>query len=181
MFRIRAVESPPDAKTGLKKVWHRGALHAELVSEIDTLGEVARHEFSLYDDVVVWERNKGFVTGQSVQEGSTRGAQNVTFDGMADRHRIDRIATALLPYAGRDRIIQHLRELVLSTQKGSTPMRSLGVVTGNNPVAPPPSAQAPTPPPQAPPAPVASSRLGLYVMALGALLVVIALAVLLLK
>ena len=131
MFRIRAVESPPDA-SGLRKVWHRGARHAELVSEIDDTGRVARHEFSLFDDVVVWERGRGFVTGVARDEGSTRGAANVAFDLTADNERLLRIAAALEPYAGRDRIIQHLRELTMTTQKGAQPLQDLGVVTGSN-------------------------------------------------
>lgn len=131
MFRIRAVESPPDA-TGLRKVWHRGARHAELVSEIDAAGRVARHEFSLFDDVVIWERGRGFVTGVAQLEGSTRGAANVAYDLTADGERLLRITAALAPYAGRDRIIQHLRELVVTTQAGAQPLEDLGAVTGNN-------------------------------------------------
>lgn len=179
MFRIRAVESPPDAN-GLRTVWHRGAMHAELVSEIDLGGEVARHEFSLYDDVVVWERGRGFTTGEAKLEGSTRGASNVAFDLSSDASRLGRIAAALQPYAGRDRIIQHLRDLVLKTQAGVKPLRSLGVVTGSNPVAPAPS---PAPPalPQAPLAARPRHSTAYALVALGLLLVVIAIAVLALK
>jgi hypothetical protein len=173
MFRIRAVESPPDEKTGLRKVWHRGALHAELISEIDLAGEVARHEFSLFDDVVVWEREKGFVTGRSVEEGSTRGAQNVSFDGAADTARLGRIATALQPYSGRDRIIQHFRELVLASQSGKRPMRSLGAVSGSLPAVPP----LPGPPPP----PSVLQKYALHVMVAGLLLVAIAIVLLALK
>lgn len=174
MFRIRAVESPPDVN-GLRTVWHRGAQHAELVSEIDLGGEVARHEFSLYDDVVVWERGRGFTTGASKSEGSTRGASNVAFDLTSDASRLARIASALKPYAGRDRIIQHLRDLVLKTQAGARPLRSLGAVTGSNPAAPPL--------PPAPAAPAARPRHATTyaLVALGLLLVVIAIAVLALK
>lgn len=131
MFRIRAVESPPDAG-GLRTVWHRGARHAELVSEIDVAGHVARHEFSLFDDVVIWERGRGFVTGIAQAEGSTRGAANVAFDLTTDPERVQRIAAALEPYSGRDRIIQHLRELVVTTQQGQQPLQDLGAVTGSN-------------------------------------------------
>ena len=129
LFRIRAVESPPDGG-GLRKVWHRGARHAELVSEIDDAGRVARHEFSLFDDVVIWERGRGFVTGTAQVAGSTRGAANVGFDLTADADRIQRISAALQPYAGRDRIIQHLRALVVDTRGGKQPLEDLGAVTG---------------------------------------------------
>lgn len=170
MFRIRAVESPPDAN-GLRKVWHRGAMHAELVSEIDLAGEVARHEFSLYDDVLVWERGRGFTTGEAKLEGSTRGASNVAFDLSSDGSRLSRIGAALQPYAGRDRIIQHLRDLVLKTQTGTKPLRSLGAVTGSSPAVEPPAQ-----PPAAP-----RHRTAYALVALGLLLAVIALAVLALK
>ncbi len=150
MFRIRAVESPPDDQ-GLRKVWHRGALDAELVSEIDLAGEVARHELTLFDDVVVWERGKGFSTGESEGESSTRGSATVNYDMANDPSRLVRAASALEPYAGRDRIIQHLRELVLETQSGVKPVRSLGVVTGSKPAAPAPVEQpGPVAPPSAP-------------------------------
>lgn len=166
MFRIRAVESPPDDQ-GLRKVWHRGALHAELVSEIDLAGEVARHEFTLFDDVVVWERGKGFSTGESEGESSTRGSATVHYDTTNDPARMSRVASALTPYAGRDRIIQHLRELVLKTQAGVKPVRSLGVVTGSNPAAPPP---VEPPKPVAPPA----SRMPLVLVGVGLVVIVVA-------
>ncbi len=131
MFRIRAVESPPDAG-GLRKVWHRGARNAELVSEIDATGRVARHEFSLFDDVVIWERGRGFITGAS--QGSTRGGEKFEYDLTTDSDRMARVSAALEPYAGRDRIIHHLRELVATTQRGEQPLKDLGAVTGSNQV-----------------------------------------------
>lgn len=177
MFRIRAVESPPDAG-GLRKVWHRGARHAELVSEIDETGRVARHEFSLFDDVVIWERGRGFVTGVSTIEGSTRGAANVAMDLTADAERMGRIAAALEPYGGRDRIIQHLRELVVTTQEGQQPLQDLGAVTGNNKIpdellrlsASPPREEAKK-----------QSKKGLMWMGIGLLIIALALAVMALK
>lgn len=172
MFRIRAVESPPDAG-GLRKVWHRGARHAELVSEIDDAGRVARHEFSLFDDVVVWERGRGFVTGESQDDGSARGAEKVAFDLTTDPDRMVRIAAALKPYRGRDRIIQHLRELVVTTQEGQQPLQDLGAVTGSNRI-PEAAAQyfeVPRPP----------RRRGLVWLGIGLVVIAIALALLALK
>lgn len=177
MFRIRAVESPADA-SGLKKVWHRGARHAELVSEIDVSGRVARHEFSLFDDVLVWERGRGFVTGTAQVEGSTRGAANVAFDLTTDPDRLQRVTAALTPYRGRDRIIHHLRELVVNVKDGAQPIEDLGAVTGSNPVlaaaalgkTPAPSTRlvVKTPPPQ--------RRLGAVWVGIGLILIAIALA-----
>lgn len=130
MFRIRAVESPPSDQ-GLRTVWHRGARNAELVSEIDTQGRVARHEFSLFDEVVVWERGRGFVTGQTLAEGSTRGAAKVGFDHAVNTTRISRVLVALQKYEGPDRIIGHLRELVVALDAEANPVEDLGQVTGN--------------------------------------------------
>lgn len=171
MFRIRAVESPPDP-SGLKKVWHRGARHAELVSEIDLTGRVARHEFSLFDDVLVWERGRGFVTGATQVEGSTRGAANVAFDLATDPERMQRVSAALAPYQGRDRIIHHLRELVVNQKEGTQPVEDLGQVTGSNPTlgaAAPAAALVATQAPQ-------RSR-GLLWVGVGLMLIAIALAV----
>lgn len=172
MFRIRAVESPPDAG-GLRKVWHRGARHAELVSELDESGRVARHEFSLFDDVVIWERGRGFITGATQEEGSTRGAANVAFDLSADGDRMSRVATALQPYSGRDRIIHHLRELVATAQGGKQPLEDLGAVTGNHKV---PDELLKYISERPPPA-----RKGLAWVALGLAVIAIALAIMALK
>lgn len=177
MFRIRAVESPPDAG-GLRKVWHRGARHAELVSEIDQTGRVARHEFSLFDDVVIWERGRGFVTGVAQLEGSTRGAANVAYDLTADTERMTRIAAALEPYGGRDRIIQHLRELVVTTQEGAQPLEDLGAVTGNNKIPDEVLKISGTPPREEA---KKQSKQGLVWMAIGLLIIALALVLLALK
>lgn len=143
MFRIRAVESPPDA-AGLRKVWHRGAKDAELVSEIDRDGHVSRHEFSLFDDVVVWERGRGFVTGSVDTAGSTRGAAKTVFDLTSDSERLARTVQALTSYQGKDRIIGHLRQLVMSATEGGQPVADLGAVTGSNRALDVPAESAPS-------------------------------------
>lgn len=179
MFRIRAVESPAD-DSGLKKVWHRGAKHAELVSEIDRSGRVARHEFSLFDDVLIWERGKGFLTGESNVTGSTRGAAKVAFDLTTDPERLERMTSALEPYQGRDRIIHHLRELVVSMKAGTQPIEDLGQVTGSNPLLAQAMMSARGVPPEAP-APAPRRSMGLVYVGIGLMIVAIALAVLALK
>ncbi len=171
MFRIRAVESPADAITGLRKVWHRGARFAELVSEIDGAGHVARHEFSLFDDVVIWERGRGFLTGVTDAEGSTRGAAKVAFDLTSDPERVNRVAAALGTYKGRDRIIEHLKDLVTTTQQGQAPLQDLGVVTGSTRI--PDDVRLVTPP--------AQRVLPYLLMGLGLMVVAVALAILVLR
>jgi hypothetical protein len=171
MFRIRAVESPPDA-AGLRKVWHRGARNAELVSEIDGTGRVARHEFTLFDDVLIWERGRGFQTGTAAVAGGTRGAANVSFDLTSDPERLKRVFDALDRYAGRDRIIEHLKELVATTQQGQHPVEDLGAVTG--------STRIPDEVKLTPPARSTTSK-GLVWIGVGLLLIAMALAILALK
>lgn len=129
MFRIRAVESPAGER-GLRTVWHRGAKNAELVSEIDGEGRVARHEFTLFDEVLVWQRGRGFTSGRAVHEGSTRGSANVDFDRSLDDASVGRAVSALTPYDGSDRIIGHLRGLVLALHAEKHPTEDLGKVTG---------------------------------------------------
>ena len=188
MFRIRAVESPPDPE-GLKKVWHRGARHAELVSEIDLAGRVARHEFSLFDDVLIWERGRGFLTGESNVQGSTRGAAKVAFDLTTDPTRLERVTLALEPYQGRDRIIHHLRELVVSLKSGTQPLNDLGQVTGSNPLlssavmsqGQPAVKTAKAIPAQVAEAPAVRRSKGLVWVGIGLMVIAVALAVMALK
>lgn len=175
MFRIRAVESPPDAATGLRKVWHRGALHAELVSEIDGEGHAVRHELTLFDDVLVWERGRGLVTGSTKVDASARGAAGVAFDLTADPDRVARACGALKLYGGIDRILLHLRSLLLAGEHGATPLEGLGAVT-NSKLTP-----VPPPPEEAPATPPAPRRTALPLVLLGLGLIALALALLLSK
>lgn len=175
MFRIRAVESPADPSTGLRKVWHRGALHAELVSEIDGEGRAVRHELTLFDDVLVWERGRGLLTGSAKVAGGARGAANVAFDLSADPERVARSCAALKRYQGADRILLHLRSLLLEGEKGPTPLEGLGAVTSPG--------LKPVPPEAVPPEPAAPSkaRPSWPLILLGLGLVALALALLLSK
>jgi hypothetical protein len=143
------------------------------VSEIDDTGRVARHEFSLFDDVVVWERGRGFVTGAAQAEGSTRGAANVSFDLTTDPERMGRIVDALKPYSGRDRIIQHLRELVVTTAEGKQVLQDLGAVTGSNRIPDEVQKFSATPPPR--------RNQALVWIGIGLMVIAVALAMLALK
>lgn len=173
MFRIRAVESPADPTTGLRKVWHRGALHAELVSEIDGEGRAVRHELTLFDDVLVWERGRGLLTGSAKVDGGARGAANVAFDLSADPDRVSRSSAALKLYQGADRILLHLRSLLLEGEKGATPLEDLGAVTSPKLKSVPPEAVPVEPsarPPNRPSLPLIFLGLGLIALALALLL-----------
>jgi hypothetical protein len=88
MFRIRAVESPPDA-SGSRRIWHRGTSGAELFTEVDGRGKVARQEFTLFEEVLRWDHEHGFQRS-AVELG--------------------RVAAVLQPYGGADRFILHLKE-----------------------------------------------------------------------
>ncbi len=126
MFRIRAVEAPADEK-GLRKVWHRGARNAELVSELDVDGHVVRQEFTLFEDVVIWRRGQGLSTAGA--SDVSRQGERIEPDLFADPTRLERVASALRPYQGDDRIIAHLRMLL--NEAGPNPVEGRGRVTTN--------------------------------------------------
>lgn len=174
MYRIRAVESPPDA-SGRRTIWHRGAKGAELVSEVDGEGRVMRHELTLFDEQLTWERDKGFRS-----HGVTKGGGSAAMPPSAlledpearDDRALDRAARALEPYRGDDRIIAHLRELVLMAAKGRDMFSDLGEVTRGA------SELRARPLPAPAPAPAPRARWPLVLVALGLVLVLAALALL---
>ncbi len=127
MFRIRAVESPANDK-GIRTVWHRGTKDAELVSEIDLDGHVVRHEFTLFTDVVIWERGRGLSTG--AVSTVARAGDKLELDPGLDDVRLRRVSDALRPYAGDDRIIAHLKNLL--TAGIGNPLEGRGRVTSNS-------------------------------------------------
>ncbi len=128
MFRIRAVESPPNEK-GIRTVWHRGAKQAELVSEIDGEGHVVRHEFTLFGDVVIWERGHGLSTGSMREASRGAGGDSLELDLGLDDVRLSRVSGALRPWGGDDRIIAHLKMLL--TAGIGNPLEGRGRVTSN--------------------------------------------------
>ncbi|MBS1152134.1 MAG: hypothetical protein H6Q89_3832 [Myxococcaceae bacterium] len=114
MFRVRAVESPPDEQ-GARTIWHRGHKGADLVTWVDAFGRVTRQELYLFDDCLVWEKASGVRTGQSEdREGSrlTPAPGMIAFDSDNDDERIVRARKALGPYGGADKFILHARGLV---------------------------------------------------------------------
>jgi hypothetical protein len=111
MCRVRAVESPADAK-GVRRVWHRGTRGAELITDIDPNGKVLFHEFVLFDEVLTWNRERGLGTGSArLSEAEERA---VVADDSADLGKISRAARLLQSYTGSDRLLSHLRERVLA-------------------------------------------------------------------
>lgn len=164
MFRIRAVESPANEK-GLRTVWHRGTKDAELVSELDLDGHVVRHEFTLFGDVVIWERGHGLSTG--IASSAARAGDKLELDLGLDDNRLKRVSEALRPYSGDDRIIAHLKMLL--TAGIGNPLEGRGRVTSN-------SAALAAPPIDAEPV-KAPSRAPMIIAAVVGLLVVIAVVV----
>lgn len=134
MFRIRAVESPPDAE-GLRTIWHRGAKGADLLTEVDGLGKVVRQELSLFDDHLEWQRDGALRTGTvEAADGSAAApaSDDVRFDAPATGAALERLRRAQLglgAYQGSDRYIQHVRELVTKALQGH-PLGSETPVTG---------------------------------------------------
>lgn len=173
MFRIRAVESPPDAH-GVKKVWHRGVRGAELVSEVDQSGRVTRHELTLFEDVLTWEKSSGLTTSAVVTgEGERPAATDVAPDAGASKERIKRAAIALEGYRGQDRFIQHIRDVVLA-ESGDVSPRLIGAQVTSPGT---PAITDAAPPPVA--APPQRMDLGLVMIGMGFLIVVTAIFLLL--
>ena len=114
MFRVRAVESPPDEQ-GARTIWHRGSKGADLVTWVDAFGRVTRQELYLFDDCLVWEKTSGVRTGASeAHEGSKLGPSpdSIAFDPGADDSRLGRARQALRFYSGFDKFILHAQQLV---------------------------------------------------------------------
>ncbi len=121
MYRIRAVESPPD-ELGQRTIWHRGSKGAELVSWVDADGRVFRQELMLFEDVLVWERGVGFKSGEVLMAGGNRvlkPSDAVSFDSSLKVERVARAARGLSEYSGADRFIEHIRELLKPPDPGS--------------------------------------------------------------
>ena len=117
MFRMRAVESPPDA-SGVRRIWHRGRRGAELVTLVDAQGQVVQHDLTLFDDVVRWDRDRGF-RHTRVEPGSVDGPADLF--GRAGDELLARFRDAVETYSGTDRFIQHLREQLRGSATGLLP------------------------------------------------------------
>ena len=114
MFRVRAVESPPDDQ-GARTIWHRGSKGADLVTWVDAFGRVTRQELYLFDDCLVWEKASGVRTGEAqAREGSKLNPSPgmIAFDPENDDDRLVRARRALGAYSGGDKFILHARHLV---------------------------------------------------------------------
>lgn len=114
MFRVRAVESPPD-EDGSRTIWHRGSKGADLITWVDAFGRVTRQELYLFDDCLVWEKTSGVRTGAAEKrEGSASAPapDAIHFDTAADDVRLGRVRTALKFYSGLDKFILHAQQLL---------------------------------------------------------------------
>jgi hypothetical protein len=123
MFRIRAVESPPDEQ-GSRTIWHRGAKGADLVTYVDANGHVSRQELFLFEEYFLWERALGLKTGVSMEKSGSAAAQavgDIAFDqdAVLRGKRLENAAGALAPYEGQDKLIGHIREVISAAAKGS--------------------------------------------------------------
>jgi hypothetical protein len=131
MFRVRAVESPPDP-SGERTIWHRGAKGADLVTWVDTLGKVTRQELYLFEDCLVWEKGVGLRTGQHQEALGSKlnpAPGTIAFDAAQSMERLKRARSGLATYAGDDKCIVHARQLVNQATRGE-PDDDEHVVTG---------------------------------------------------
>jgi hypothetical protein len=111
MYRVRAVEEPPDAR-GTRHIWHRGATGADLLTLVDAEGLVLRQELQLFDDVLVWERGQPLKTGVAREvagAGRMKAPDDVVYDrAEASKARVATLSEALQGYRGDDRCLTHL-------------------------------------------------------------------------
>src|SRR2546423_365173 len=116
MFRIRAVESPPD-EHGARTIWHRGAKGADLVTSVDSDGRVARQELYLFEDYFLFDRGSGLRTGvnlDKVGSPSARANGDIAFDqdAVLRMKRLEHAAQALAVYDGQDKLIGHAKQIL---------------------------------------------------------------------
>ena len=122
MCRIRAVESPPDDQ-GARTIWHRGAKGADLITYVDSEGKVARQELFLFEDYFLFDRGTGLRTGVALDKVGSAGARasgDIAFDQDASlrKKRLEQAAVALAPYAGEDKLIGHVKQIVTLAAQG---------------------------------------------------------------
>lgn len=124
MFRIRAVESPPD-EHGSRTIWHRGAKGADLITYVDNEGRVSRQELFLFEDYFLFDRGTGLRTGVALDKVGSAGARasgDIAFDQDASlrKKRLEQAALALAPYAGEDKLIGHAKQVVTLAAQGKS-------------------------------------------------------------
>ncbi len=124
LFRVRAVESPPDDH-GARTIWHRGAKGADLITYVASDGTVTRQELFLFEDYYLWDRAGGLKTGVSIEKAGSAGARasgDIAFDhdAVLRGRRLEHAAEALQPYTGTDKLIAHARKAVTVAAKGGS-------------------------------------------------------------
>jgi hypothetical protein len=124
LFRVRAVESPPDDH-GARTIWHRGAKGADLITYVASDGTVTRQELFLFDDYYLWDRAGGLKTGVSIENAGSAGARasgDIAFDhdAVLGGRRLEHAAQALLPYAGTDKLIAHAKKALSVAARGGS-------------------------------------------------------------
>lgn len=124
MFRIRAVESPPDEQ-GARTIWHRGAKGADLITYVDKDGRVTRQELFLFEDYFLFDRQAGLRTGVALDKVGSAGARasgDIAFDQDAQLRmkRLENAAKALAVYAGADKLIGHAKQVLAAAATGAS-------------------------------------------------------------
>jgi hypothetical protein len=122
MFRIRAVESPPD-EHGARTIWHRGAKGADLVTYVDSEGRVSRQELFLFEHYFLFDRGNGLRTGvalDKVGSGASRANGDIAFDqdAVLRMKRLAHAAQALGVYDGQDKLIGHAQQILTLAAQG---------------------------------------------------------------
>lgn len=118
--RIRAVERTSD-EAGLREVWHHCPQGADLLSLVDGDGHLVRQELTLMGDFVRWVGRDGLSTGTTGEAPGSQAAKatdSLVLDRTPSPTRVMRAFTALAAYAGDDRYLLHLREVLQHALNG---------------------------------------------------------------
>lgn len=124
LYRIRAVEQPPDAD-GLRSVWHQCAAGADLLSFVDEKGRVVRQELTLVTDHFRWTSQHGLITGEAgsgPRSSANAASDEVSFDPKISEDRVRRAAQALGTYKGEDRYLRNMQRVLNLVIAGLQPL-----------------------------------------------------------
>ncbi len=112
MSRIRAVESLPD-KNGERTIWHRAINGVELISWVQADGTLSAQTLNAWGHSVLWRDSTGLSTAHI--DGASGLAEVVVSHATPNAQLIERLTTALAPYAGEDKFIGHFKSVLSGT------------------------------------------------------------------
>ncbi len=145
LYRVRAVEKPPEAD-GMREVWHRSGSGVDLLSVVDFEGKLTQQELTFFGDVMHWSRRGGLRSGR-VHDPSSRepsSSDGVRFDPVLSPERLQRAHAAVAGYDGADLYLLHLHDVLVAAVQGRpwNEARVISKVSDSQPMVAPPDPRA---------------------------------------